>query len=56
MNLSEDGMDAFIESRKIKIDEIKTSEDVVLSQGGQDIYEKFLSTSQSNNGVYLLLN
>lgn len=41
MNLSEDGMDAFIESRKIKIDEIKTSEDVVLSQGGQDIYEKF---------------
>lgn len=41
MNLSEDEMDAFIESRKVKIDEIKTSEDVVLSQGGQDIYEKF---------------
>lgn len=41
MNLSEDEMDAFIESRKKKIDEIKTSEDVVLSQGGQDIYEKF---------------
>lgn len=41
MNLSEDEMDAFIESRKVKIDEIKTSEDVVLSQGGYDIYEKF---------------
>ena len=41
MNLSEDEMDAFIESKKIKIDEIKTSEDVVLSQGGMDIYEKF---------------
>ena len=41
MNLSEDEMDAFIESRKEKIDEIKTSEDVVLSQGGRDIYEKF---------------
>lgn len=41
MNLSEEEMDTFIESRKIKIDEIKTSEDVVLSQGGRDIYEKF---------------
>ena len=29
------------ESKKIKLDEIKTSEDVVLSQGGVDIYEKF---------------
>lgn len=41
LNLSEDEMDEFIEKRKIKIDEIKTSEDVVLSQGGKDIYEKF---------------
>ena len=41
MNLSEDEMEDFIESRKVKIDEIKTSEDVVLSQGGKDIYEKF---------------
>lgn len=41
MDLSEDEMDSFIESRKVMIDEIKTSEDVVLSQGGQDIYEKF---------------
>ena len=41
MNLSEDEMESFIESRKVKINEIRTSEDVVLSQGGQDIYEKF---------------
>lgn len=41
MNLSEDEMEDFINSRKEKIDEIKTSEDVVLSQGGRDIYEKF---------------
>lgn len=41
LNLSEDEMDEFINSRKEKIDEIKTSEDVVLSQGGRDIYEKF---------------
>lgn len=41
MNLSEDEMDAFIENRKVHINEIKTSEDVVLSQGGRDIYEKF---------------
>ena len=41
LNLSEDEMDAFIEKRKIKIDKIVTSEDVVLSQAGKDIYEKF---------------
>lgn len=41
LNLSEDEMEDFIEKRKVKIEEIKTSEDVVLSQGGKDIYEKF---------------
>ena len=41
INLSEEEMDAFIENRKIKIEEIKTSEDIVLSQAGRDIYEKF---------------
>ena len=41
MNLSEDEMEDFIASRRIPIDEIKTSEDVVISQGGRDIYEKF---------------
>ena len=41
MNLSEDEMDQFIESRREKIDEVRSSEDVVLSQGGRDIYEKF---------------
>ena len=40
INLSEEEMDAFIENRKIKIEEIKTSEDIVLSQAGRDIYEK----------------
>lgn len=40
-NLSEDEMATFIESRKVNIEQIKTSEDVVLSQVGQDIYEKF---------------
>ena len=41
LNLSEDEMDRFINSKKEKIEEIKSSEDVVLSQGGRDIYEKF---------------
>ncbi|MCR5185532.1 MAG: UDP-galactopyranose mutase [Clostridia bacterium] len=41
MNLSEDEMESFIESKRIIIDKIETSEDVVLSQGGTDIYEKF---------------
>lgn len=41
LNLSEDEMEAFMESRKEKIGEIRSSEDVVLSQGGRDLYEKF---------------
>lgn len=41
MNLSENEIDNFIESRKVNIAEIKTSEDIVLSQCGKDIYEKF---------------
>lgn len=41
MNLSADEFDEFIESKKISIGDIKTSEDVVLSQGGTEIYEKF---------------
>ncbi len=41
MNLSQEEMESFLQSRREKIDEIKTSEDVVLSQAGRDIYEKF---------------
>lgn len=41
MNLSEEEMEEFISSRKVPIENIETSEDVVLSQGGHDIYEKF---------------
>lgn len=41
MNLTEQQMDDFITSIRVPIEEIKTSEDVVLSQAGRDIYEKF---------------
>ncbi len=41
LNLSEDEVSDFFEKKKIRIDNIKTSEDVVLSQVGEDIYEKF---------------
>ena len=41
MNMSEEELEEFIEKKKEKIDEIKNSEDVVLSQAGRDIYEKF---------------
>jgi UDP-galactopyranose mutase len=41
MNLNETELKEFIQSRRIEIDEIKTSEDLVLSQVGTDIYEKF---------------
>ncbi len=41
LNLSQDQMEQWIEEHREHIDDIKTSEDVVLSQGGKDIYEKF---------------
>lgn len=41
MDLSADEFDEFIESRRIPMERIETSEDVVLSQGGMEIYEKF---------------
>ena len=41
LNLSEDEMEEFIASKRIEIENIETSEDIVLSQGGRDIYEKF---------------
>jgi UDP-galactopyranose mutase len=41
MDLSADEFDEFIASKKIPIENIETSEDVVLSQGGTEIYEKF---------------
>lgn len=41
MNLSAVEVREFIDARRIPIDEIRTSEDVVLSQAGVEIYEKF---------------
>lgn len=41
LNLSQDEMDGWIASRCEKVDNIITSEDVVLAQAGRDIYEKF---------------
>ncbi|MCM1126508.1 MAG: UDP-galactopyranose mutase [Lachnospiraceae bacterium] len=40
-NLSADEFEAYIEEKRMNIDNIKNSEDVVLSQAGKDIYEKF---------------
>lgn len=41
LNLSEDELEEFINSRKEPVEEIRTSEDVVLANAGRDIYEKF---------------
>ena len=41
LNLSASEMIDFIDRKKVKIDTIKNSEDVVLSQAGEDIYKKF---------------
>lgn len=41
LNLSNEGIKAFYESRAVKIDNIKTSEDVVVNTVGKELYEKF---------------
>ena len=41
LSLSEEEMDAFIEGHREQMDVIRNSEDVVFSQAGRDIYEKF---------------
>ncbi|PRR81496.1 UDP-galactopyranose mutase [Clostridium luticellarii] len=41
MNLSNDQMEKFLKDQSLDIEEIKNSEDVVLSKAGKEIYEKF---------------
>jgi UDP-galactopyranose mutase len=41
LNLSSDELEKFYEERAEKVDKIKTSEDVVISKVGRDLYEKF---------------
>ena len=41
LNLSSDKVEAFFQSKAEKIDRIKTSEDVVLSKVGRELYEMF---------------
>ncbi|MBE7173737.1 MAG: UDP-galactopyranose mutase [Williamsia sp.] len=41
LNLSSEQVEGFFESRAEKIDRVKTSEDVVVSKVGRELYEKF---------------
>jgi UDP-galactopyranose mutase len=41
LNLSSDGLEQFFEKRAEKVDKVKTSEDVVISKVGRELYEKF---------------
>jgi len=41
LNLNSDEMESFLASKAEKLDHIKTSEDVVLSKVGRELYEKF---------------
>ena len=41
LNLDEDGMKAFLAGRTVQRAVIKTSEDIVISRVGQELYEKF---------------
>src|SRR4051794_1893511 len=41
LSLTSEEVEAFFESRAEKVDEIRTSEDVVVSRVGRDLYEKF---------------
>jgi UDP-galactopyranose mutase len=41
LSLDSEGMEGFLASRREKVDEIRTSEDVVVSTVGRELYEKF---------------
>jgi len=41
LNLSSDELDSFFTSKAEKVDRVKTSEDVVVSKVGRELYEKF---------------
>jgi UDP-galactopyranose mutase len=41
LNLSSEGLEQFFEKRAEKVDKVKTSEDVVISKVGRELYEKF---------------
>ncbi len=41
LNLSSDEVDNFLKSKAVKKDRIETSEDVVISKVGKELYEKF---------------
>ncbi len=41
LSLTPEQMDGFLAERAVKLDEVKTSEDVVISKVGRDLYEKF---------------
>src|SRR5436305_5783148 len=41
LNLTSDEVEAFFASKAEKVEEIRTSEDVVVSRVGRDLYEKF---------------
>lgn len=41
LNLSSDELEGFFASKAVKVDRVKTSEDVVISKVGKELYEKF---------------
>jgi UDP-galactopyranose mutase len=41
LNLSSDELEGFFASKAVKVDRVKTSEDVVISKVGRELYEKF---------------
>lgn len=50
LDLDEESMKKWIEEHKEDIDEIKSSEDVVLKNAGRDIYNKLFKTTLKNSG------
>jgi UDP-galactopyranose mutase len=53
LNLTSDELEKFFEKSRVQIKEVKTSEDVVLSQVGKDLYEKFFKNyTKKQWGVY----
>jgi UDP-galactopyranose mutase len=52
LDLDSEGMEAFLASRREHVEEIRTSEDVVVSTVGRELYESFSGATPASSGAW----
>jgi UDP-galactopyranose mutase len=53
LGLGPAGVEAFLAARAVPLDSIRTSEDVVVSKVGRELYEKFSGATRASNGAWI---